>query len=166
MDQRFAMPALLEEISTITAKGQTTVPKSVRQALGVDYGGRIAFRQGADWRLTGQLDRFQLIDRSEALIVASGPWSLASATNKLVLGGDLVLDNTRIGIPVGTNRGDVLRVREINRPVSLGAVASTHPASTTEPANHQSRTFMASLSKSRSFLQPWNRPQSTSTCVP
>lgn len=38
------MPAMLEEISTITAKGQTTVPKSVRQALGVDYGGRIAFR--------------------------------------------------------------------------------------------------------------------------
>lgn len=41
------MPALLEEISTITAKGQTTVPKSVRQALGVDYGGRIAFRVDA-----------------------------------------------------------------------------------------------------------------------
>lgn len=38
------MVALLEEISTITAKGQTTIPKSVRQALGVDYGGRIAFR--------------------------------------------------------------------------------------------------------------------------
>ena len=38
------MPAWLEEISTITAKGQTTVPKSVRQALGVDYGGKIAFR--------------------------------------------------------------------------------------------------------------------------
>ena len=38
------MPALLEEISTITAKGQTTIPKSVRQALGVNYGGKIAFR--------------------------------------------------------------------------------------------------------------------------
>ena len=38
------MTALLEEISTITAKGQTTIPKSVRQALGVDYGGKIAFR--------------------------------------------------------------------------------------------------------------------------
>lgn len=37
------MTALLKEISTITAKGQTTVPKSIRQALGVDYGGRIAF---------------------------------------------------------------------------------------------------------------------------
>lgn len=38
------MSAILEEISTITAKGQTTVPKSVRTALGVDYGGKIAFR--------------------------------------------------------------------------------------------------------------------------
>ncbi|WP_244489282.1 type II toxin-antitoxin system PrlF family antitoxin [Aureimonas altamirensis] len=37
------MGALLREESTITAKGQTTVPKSVRQALNVDYGGRIAF---------------------------------------------------------------------------------------------------------------------------
>lgn len=37
------MAALLKEESTITAKGQTTVPKAVRQALGVDYGGRITF---------------------------------------------------------------------------------------------------------------------------
>lgn len=38
------MAAVLEETSTITAKGQTTIPKSVRQALGVDYGGKIIFR--------------------------------------------------------------------------------------------------------------------------
>ena len=38
------MSSILEEISTITAKGQTTVPKSVRTALGLDYGGKIAFR--------------------------------------------------------------------------------------------------------------------------
>ncbi|OBZ94367.1 AbrB family transcriptional regulator [Pararhizobium polonicum] len=37
------MAALLREVSTITVKGQTTVPKSVRQALGIDLGGRIAF---------------------------------------------------------------------------------------------------------------------------
>lgn len=37
------MATLLKEVSTITAKGQTTVPKSVRQALGVEYGDRIAF---------------------------------------------------------------------------------------------------------------------------
>src|SRR3546814_15214757 len=38
------MSALFEEVSTITAKGQTTIPKSVRRALGVDYGGKITFR--------------------------------------------------------------------------------------------------------------------------
>ncbi len=37
-------PTVVEEVCTITAKGQTTVPKAVRQALGVGYGGRIAFR--------------------------------------------------------------------------------------------------------------------------
>lgn len=39
------MPSpVVEEVCTITAKGQTTVPKAVRQALRVGYGGRIAFR--------------------------------------------------------------------------------------------------------------------------
>jgi antitoxin PrlF len=40
-------PVLLEEYSTVTAKGQTTIPKSVRQALGVEAGDQIAFRLGA-----------------------------------------------------------------------------------------------------------------------
>jgi antitoxin PrlF len=35
---------VFEEISTISSKGQTTVPKSVRQALGVQEGDQIAFR--------------------------------------------------------------------------------------------------------------------------
>jgi antitoxin PrlF len=35
---------ILEEVSTITSKGQTTVPKAVRQILGIDYGGKIGFR--------------------------------------------------------------------------------------------------------------------------
>lgn len=42
------MATLVEEVSKITAKGQTTVPKAVRQALGVDYGGHIAFRVDRD----------------------------------------------------------------------------------------------------------------------
>lgn len=37
------MPALLKKISTITDKGQVTIPKSVREALGLGYGGRVAF---------------------------------------------------------------------------------------------------------------------------
>ena len=38
------MATRIEESSTITVKGQTTVPKSVRRALGVDCGGRIVYR--------------------------------------------------------------------------------------------------------------------------
>jgi bifunctional DNA-binding transcriptional regulator/antitoxin component of YhaV-PrlF toxin-antitoxin module len=38
------MAAIIEETSTITAKGQTTGPKALRQALGVDCGGKIAYR--------------------------------------------------------------------------------------------------------------------------
>jgi antitoxin PrlF len=38
------MANVVEETSTITAKGQTTIPKAVRQALGVDCGDKIAFR--------------------------------------------------------------------------------------------------------------------------
>lgn len=37
------MAILVRERSKITAKGQTTVPKAVRQALGVSYGGEIAY---------------------------------------------------------------------------------------------------------------------------
>jgi|SRR5450631_90845 antitoxin PrlF len=33
-----------EELSTVSSKGQTTIPKPVRQALGVNEGDRIAFR--------------------------------------------------------------------------------------------------------------------------
>lgn len=36
------MPSI-HEITTITSKGQITLPKPIRQALGVDYGGKVAF---------------------------------------------------------------------------------------------------------------------------
>lgn len=37
------MRALLKKTSAITEKGQVTIPKSVREALGVEYGSRITF---------------------------------------------------------------------------------------------------------------------------
>ena len=36
------MPAI-HEVATITSKGQITLPKPIRQALGVGYGGKVAF---------------------------------------------------------------------------------------------------------------------------
>ena len=40
--KRAAMPAI-HEVATLTSKGQITLPKSIRQALGVDTGGKVAF---------------------------------------------------------------------------------------------------------------------------
>lgn len=36
------MPTI-HELATITSKGQITLPKPIRQALGVDVGGKVAF---------------------------------------------------------------------------------------------------------------------------
>lgn len=33
----------IHEIATITSKGQITLPKPIRQALGVNFGGKVAF---------------------------------------------------------------------------------------------------------------------------
>ena len=33
----------IHEVATLTSKGQITLPKSIRQALGVDTGGKVAF---------------------------------------------------------------------------------------------------------------------------
>ena len=33
----------VHEVATITSKGQITLPKPIRQALGVDFGGKVAF---------------------------------------------------------------------------------------------------------------------------
>lgn len=40
--RRATMPAI-HEVATLTSKGQITLPKSIRQALGVDTGGKVAF---------------------------------------------------------------------------------------------------------------------------
>ncbi|KEH10874.1 MULTISPECIES: type II toxin-antitoxin system PrlF family antitoxin [Delftia] len=38
----------IHELATLTSKGQVTLPKPIRQALGVDAGGKIAFRLRED----------------------------------------------------------------------------------------------------------------------
>ena len=35
--------SIIHEVATMTAKGQITMPKTIRQALGVDVGARVAF---------------------------------------------------------------------------------------------------------------------------
>lgn len=47
---RHAMPAI-HELATLTSKGQITLPKPIRQALGVDTGGKVAFDLGEDGQI-------------------------------------------------------------------------------------------------------------------
>jgi antitoxin PrlF len=44
------MPAI-HEIATITSKGQITLPKPIRQVLGVDAGGKVAFDLNEDGKV-------------------------------------------------------------------------------------------------------------------
>jgi len=41
----------IQETATLTSKGQLTLPKSIRQALGVDIGGKISFHLSEDGRV-------------------------------------------------------------------------------------------------------------------
>jgi antitoxin PrlF len=42
----------IHEVATLTSKGQITLPKPIRQALGVDAGSKVAFDLGEDGRVT------------------------------------------------------------------------------------------------------------------
>lgn len=41
----------IHELATLTSKGQITLSKSIRQALGVDAGGKVAFDLGEDGQI-------------------------------------------------------------------------------------------------------------------
>ena len=43
--------SIIHEVATITAKGQITLPKSIRQALGVDVGAKVAFELHEDGQI-------------------------------------------------------------------------------------------------------------------
>ena len=43
--------SIIHEIATMTAKGQITLPRSIRQALGVDVGAKVAFELHEDGQI-------------------------------------------------------------------------------------------------------------------
>ena len=43
--------SIIHEVATMTSKGQITVPKPIRQALGVDAGAKVAFELEDDGRV-------------------------------------------------------------------------------------------------------------------
>jgi len=49
------MPAI-HKVATLTSKGQITLPKPIRQALGVDAGGKVAFDLTGDRVIVTRVD--------------------------------------------------------------------------------------------------------------
>jgi len=45
------MPPMIHEVSTLSARGQVTIPKPVREAMGVDAGARLSFEVFDDRRV-------------------------------------------------------------------------------------------------------------------
>ena len=50
--------SIIHEVATMTAKGQITLPKAIRQALGVDVGAKVAFELHENGRV--------IVSRAEA----------------------------------------------------------------------------------------------------
>ncbi|MDE2912847.1 MAG: type II toxin-antitoxin system PrlF family antitoxin [Paracoccaceae bacterium] len=48
--------SIIHEVATMTAKGQITLPKAIRQALGVDVGARVAFELHEDGQVVVSRD--------------------------------------------------------------------------------------------------------------
>ena len=43
--------SIIHEVATMTSKGQITLPKSIRQALGIDVGAKVAFELHEDGQI-------------------------------------------------------------------------------------------------------------------
>jgi len=126
---------VVEEIRTITAKGQTTIPKTVRQALGVGYGARIAFRiengtvtvhpaddEAADPALAPFLDLLarDIASRPEALVPLTE--ALIAQAERLTAGVTVDLDapikgDVELWRHATTPRLDTVRASLVSRPI-------------------------------------------------
>ncbi|MBK6998701.1 MAG: type II toxin-antitoxin system PrlF family antitoxin [Rhodoferax sp.] len=81
----------IHEVTTITSKGQITLPKSIRQALGVDLGAKVAFdlrgSQVVVTRVEDELHQDPAIGSFLALLEKD----IASAQNITTLPNELAL---------------------------------------------------------------------------
>lgn len=73
------------EIATITSKGQITLPKSIRQALGVDAGGKVAFDYNGRSIIVSRADMEEYTDPAIAQFLALLERDLAEGKNVTAL---------------------------------------------------------------------------------
>lgn len=75
----------IHEIATITSKGQITLPKSIRQALGVDAGGKVAFDYNGRSIIVSRADTEEHTDPAIAQFLALLERDLSEGKNVTAL---------------------------------------------------------------------------------
>jgi len=79
----------IHEIATITSKGQITLPKPIRQALGVDSGGKIVFDFNGKSITVSRADAAEHVDPAIAQFLALIERDLINGKNVAGLPADL-----------------------------------------------------------------------------
>ena len=77
--------ARIHEVVTLTSKGQITVPKPIRQVLGVDSGGKVAFDFNGDAVTVTRVDPKEHTDPAIARFVGLIERDLAEGRNLMAL---------------------------------------------------------------------------------
>jgi antitoxin PrlF len=80
----------IHEVATITTKGQITLPKPIRQALGVDAGGKVAFDFDGKAILVTRAETGEHTDPAIARFLALIERDLAEGKNVTALPAALV----------------------------------------------------------------------------
>jgi len=79
----------IHEVATVTAKGQITLPKPIRQALGIGVGGRVAFDLRGSEIVVTRADEAQHQDPAIAAFLALLEQDLKSGQHLGTLPDDL-----------------------------------------------------------------------------
>ncbi len=80
----------IHEVATITSKGQITLPKPIRQALGVDFGGKVAFDLQGTQVVVSRVENDRHEDPAIASFVALLENDIVSGRHISALPADLV----------------------------------------------------------------------------
>lgn len=93
----------IHETATLTSKGQITLPKSIRQALGVDAGGKLAFDLQGSQVIVTRADDASNEDPAIASFLALLEQDIATGQNVTAIPPDLA----RSMIEAAKNSGDL-----------------------------------------------------------
>jgi antitoxin PrlF len=88
----------IREVATLTSKGQITLPKSIRQALEIDVGGKVAFELRGSEVVVTRVDDVRHEDPAIAAFLALLEKDIRAGKNMTTLPQDLartMVDNLR-----------------------------------------------------------------------